>query len=127
MSIEKTYLEWYKPANQIFRIGFGAHEELIDAETTLDPDGNTPTVEVHELITEFPETWSKLDTVTPSAIGVVDDPENEMENGAVQFRLAADPDNDPPPGRTYSIFCMADREDDPTLQVATRVWLEIMP
>lgn len=128
MSIEKTYLEWYPAANQIFRIGFGLHDELIDAETHLDEDGNTPTVELHELTDEHPETWNDISSsVSISGIGVVDDDENEMENGAVQFRLTADIDADPAPGDVYSFFIMADRADDPTLQVATRVWVRIMP
>jgi hypothetical protein len=65
--------------------------------------------------------------VSITNVGVVDDDENEMENGAVQFRINADVDGDPAPGDGYSIFIMADRLDDPTLQVATRVWLHIMP
>jgi hypothetical protein len=128
MAIEKTYLEWFPAASQIFRIGFGAHDELIDAETHLDEDGNTPTVELHELTDEHPETWTDISSsVSISGIGVVDDDVNEMVDGAVQFRLAADTDNDPTPGDKYSFFIMADRADDATLQVATRVWLRIMP
>ena len=127
MTLEKTYLEWYPAAKQVFRIGFGAMDELIDAATHLDEDGNAPTVEFHELTTEKPETWTdKSSDVTIGDIAVVDDVENEMENGAVQFTLA---DSAPPPdpGDQFSVFVMADRADDPTLQVATRVWLRVMP
>lgn len=127
--IEKTYLEWYPAANQIFRVGFGAHDELIDAQTYLDPDGNTPTVQLHELVDEHPETWNNITSkVSISGIGVVDDDENEMENGAIQFRVAegATP-GDPTPGDVYSFFLVADRADDPTLQVAARAWVRIMP
>lgn len=127
MTIEKTYLEWYPAANQIFRVGFGAMDELVAAETTLEP-GSSPTVELHKLATESPEAWTDItDKVTISGQEVVDDDENEMTNGAVQFRVAADTDGDPAAGDIYSFFVMANRADDNTLQVATRVWVRIMP
>lgn len=127
MAIDKTYLEWYPTATQIFRIGFGALDELVDADTALDADGNEPIVQLHKLNTERPETWTDISSdVTISQINVVDDTENDMEDGAVEFRIEDD-DNDPAPGDIYSFFVMADRADDPSLQVATRVWLRIMP
>lgn len=129
MTIEKTYLEWYPAAKMIFRIGFGATDELVDADTHLDEDGADPTIELHELTDEHPETWNDISSsVTIADIAVVDDDENDMENGAVQFTLeepgAA---GDPAAGDIYSVFIMANRADDPGLQVATRVWLRIMP
>jgi hypothetical protein len=127
MAIDKTYLEWYPAAKQVFKIGFGAMAELIAAETHLDEDGDTPVVQFHQLTVERPETWvDKSTDVTIGGIGVVDDDVNGMEFGAVQFTLS---DSAPPPspGDTYSFFVMADRADDPSLQVATRVWVRVMP
>lgn len=125
--VSKTYLEWYKAAKQVFQIGFGAMSELVDAGTTLDPDG-VPTVELHKLISERPEEWEDISsTVTISDTVVVDDAENEMVDGAVQFTLGVDGDDDPESGDIYSFFVMADRDDDNTLQATARVWLRIMP
>jgi hypothetical protein len=127
MAIDKTYLEWYPAAKQVFKVGFGAMAELVAADTHLDEDGDTPTVEFHELTVERPETWvDKSSDVSIAGIGVVDDEVNDMENGAVQFTLA-DSVAPPSPGDTFSFFIMADRADDPTLQVATRVWVRVMP
>ena len=132
MGIEKTYLEWYRAANQIFHVGFGAMDELVKAGTHLDEDGDTPTVELHELVTERPEAWADISSkVSISQIGVVDDVGEDgdvvMESGAVQFRIAADTGADLVSGDIYSFFVMADRADDPTLQVATRVWVRVLP
>lgn len=130
--IEKTYLEWYRAANQVFHVGFGSMDELLKAGTHLDEDGDAPTVELHQLSKEYPETWTDVTSkVSISGVGVVDDVDDEgetiMENGAVQFRIAADTVDDLPSGDNFSFFVMADRADDPTLQVATRVWVRIMP
>lgn len=127
MAIEKTYLEWYPAAKQIFRVGFGAMDELVDGGTHLDEDGADPTVLFHELTVERPETWvDKSSDVTIADIAVVEDAENGMEYGAVQFTLA-DTTPPPTPGDIFSIFIMANRADDVSLQVATRVWLRVMP
>jgi hypothetical protein len=129
---DKTYLEWYRAANQVFHVGFGTHSELLKGGTNLDEDGNTPTVELHELTVEHPETWVDVSSkVSISQIVVVDDTDEDgeviMANGAVQFRLAADTGADLKSGDIYSFWVMADRADDPTLQVAARVWVRIMP
>lgn len=132
MSIDKTYLEWFRAASQIFHVGFGQLDELVKAGTALDADGNTPTVELHQLTKERPETWADVSSlVSISQITVVDDTDADgeviMADGAVQFRIAADTVDDLPSGDEYSFFIMADRADDPTLQVATRVWVRVMP
>lgn len=131
--LEKTYLEWFPNATQLFHVGFGTHDELVKAATHLDEDGNTPTVTLHELTVERPETWDAPTTGDPvsiSQITVVDDVDEDgtviMEDGAVQFRMAKGA-TAPDPGDIYSFYVQADRADDPALQVATRVWLRIMP
>jgi hypothetical protein len=131
-TIDKTYLEWYRAATQVFHVGFGTQDELVRAASHLDEDGDTPTVELHQLSVEHPETWVDVTAkVSISQITVVDDTNEDgeviMENGAVQFRLAADTGADLPSGDIYSFFVMADRADDPTLQVAARVWVRLMP
>lgn len=131
--VQKTYLEWYPNATQLFHVGFGEMDELVKASTNLDEDGATPTVTLEELVTERPETWGAVTTGDPvsiSQITVVDDTDEDgtviMTNGAVQFRVAKGA-TAPNAGDIYSFYVQADRADDPTLQVATRVWVRIMP
>ena len=108
-------------------------DELVKASTNLDEDGATPTVNLQELTSERPETWGAVTTGDPVSIAqitVVDDVDEDgvviMENGAVQFRISSGA-TAPNPGDIYSFYVQADRADDPTLQVAARVWVRVMP
>lgn len=129
-----TYLKWYKPASQVFAVSFEKQAELLAADTTLDPLG-TPVVELHRLVAELPETWEDItDEVVITSQEVIDaiSPSNPdcvvMENGAVRFVLESEPNSeDPLPGENYSLLVIANRLDSPSLQVAARVWLHIMP
>lgn len=129
----KRWLEWQKEAAQIFEIGFHAVEELIRADTALQ-EPQTPTVMLMELTVEKPETWTDRSAdVTLSNVGVVDDTDDDgttvlLADGAVQFTIETDPQGDPPiAGDIYSILVVANRADDPTLQVSDRIWLRILP
>jgi len=131
--VRKTYLEWYPSATQLFHVGFGESDELIKAATHLDEDGAAPTVTFQELLVERPETWGAQTTGDPptiSQITVVDDVDEDgavvMVDGAVQFRVAKGA-TAPNAGDIYSFLVVADRADDPTLEVATRVWVRVMP
>lgn len=131
--LKKTVLEWYPKAVQLMHVGFGQEDELIKAGTNLDEDGAAPTVTFEELLSERPETWGTPTSGDPPSISqivVVDDVDDEgtviMQNGAVQFRITKGT-TAPNPGDIYSFYVQADRADDPTLEVATRVWVRVMP
>lgn len=129
---DRTYLEWFKPATQLFTVNFHLTPELLAAQTTLEA-GSTPTVLLEELTTENPEAWtdrtSQVTISTPAVVDAVDENGNVlMENGAVQFSLTTEARTDPPlPADKYSFLVVANRADNPTLQVAGRAWLRIMP
>ena len=128
----KTYLEWYKEATQLFTVNFHESPELGAAQTTLDP-GATPVVLLEQLTSENPEAWtdvtSQVTISTPAVVDAVDDEGTVlMENGAVQFALTGEARTDTPlPADNFSFLVRCARADDPTLEVAGRAWLRIMP
>lgn len=129
---KKTYLEWYKEATQLFTVNFHKTPELLAARTTLQT-GGTPTVALEELTSENPETWTDRSAdVTIAGVSIVDavdeDGEVLMTDGAVQFYLTGEPRTEAPtPADNFSFLVIAPRNDDPTLEVAGRAWLRIMP
>ena len=135
-SKEKTKLQWQKEASQIFEVGFGELTELIRAKTALE-NPQVPIVQLHELTTEFPETWTdRSGDVTFTNVGIVDDvellPDDTtkliLTDGAVQFTVETDPQGDPPlASGKWSFLVVANRADDNTLQVAERAWVDILP
>ncbi len=127
-----TRLQWQKEAAQLFEIGFGTVEELVRGKTALEKPG-TQTVLLMELTSERPEVWTdRTADVTISNIGIVDDLEDDgtliLADGAVQFTIESDPQGEAPvAGNIWSFLVVANRADDPTLQVSERVWVNILP
>lgn len=131
----QRYLEWFKPARTEFTVKFHEMQELMEAQTTLDPD-TTPTVVLQSLVDEYPEEWddavdAEVTIGTPTVVDAVDaaDPDCVlMENGAVRFTVEAETNDEAPaPGTGYSFLIIASRADDRTIKVPMRRWLRIMP
>jgi hypothetical protein len=128
----KDFLEWQKEASQVFEIGFGVVEELVRAKTALQ-EPQTPIVKLQQLTDENPETWTdRSSEVAIENAGIVDDVDDEgdliLADGAVQFRITGETQaEEPESGEDYSFLVIANRADDPTLQVSHRVWLHILP
>lgn len=131
---ERDRFQWTPPANQVFQVDHSELDELPDGVGLEQPQTSAPMIRLEALVTENPEVWADVSaSVTITYVGVVDelDPRDEsvvvLVDGGLQFRIEADVDGDPVPGEKFSIFTMANRADDVTLQVTSRTWLKIMP